>query len=117
MLKQAVMQRIGYPAIVSLTAAFALGAGSGVVQAQPAATISVAQPVPALQVQARRARPKVQVRPRYPYRNFHSAYPLPYDNEYPGPNAVRQCTDWYATEHRPSGTVIVPKTRCWWVPG
>ena len=65
----------------------------------------------------RRARPQIRVRPRYPYRNYHSAYPLPYDAEYPGPNAVRQCVDWYATEHRPSGTVIVPRMRCWWVPG
>jgi hypothetical protein len=31
--------------------------------------------------------------------------------------AYRQCQDWYETEHRPSGTVIVPKMRCWWVRG
>jgi hypothetical protein len=31
--------------------------------------------------------------------------------------AYRQCQDWYDTEHRPSGTVIVPKMRCWWVRG
>jgi hypothetical protein len=31
--------------------------------------------------------------------------------------AYRQCEDWLATEHRPSGTVIVPKMRCWWVRG
>lgn len=26
----------------------------------------------------------------------------------------RQCTDWYALEHRPSGTVLTPHMRCWW---
>ena len=36
---------------------------------------------------------------------------------YPGPDAVRQCTAWLAPEYRPSGTVIVPKMRCWWERG
>ena len=36
---------------------------------------------------------------------------------YPGPDAVRQCTAWLAPEYRPSGTVIVPKMRCWWEHG
>jgi hypothetical protein len=31
------------------------------------------------------------------------------------PNAVRVCTDWYAQEYRPSGTVIVPRMSCHWV--
>jgi len=31
------------------------------------------------------------------------------------PNAVRACTDWYAYEYRPSGTVIVPRMSCHWV--
>lgn len=26
----------------------------------------------------------------------------------------RQCVDWLAVEHRPSGDTIVPQTRCWW---
>jgi len=33
---------------------------------------------------------------------------------YPGPNAVRQCRSWLATEYRVSGPVIVPQMRCWW---
>lgn len=33
---------------------------------------------------------------------------------YPGPNAVRHCTSWLEPEWRPSGTVIVPRMRCWW---
>lgn len=32
----------------------------------------------------------------------------------PGPNSVRVCTDWYEQEYRPSGTVIVPRMRCYW---
>jgi hypothetical protein len=31
------------------------------------------------------------------------------------PNAVRACTDWYAYDYRPSGTVIVPRMSCHWV--
>jgi hypothetical protein len=33
---------------------------------------------------------------------------------YPGPNAVRICNAWYEQEYRPSGTVIVPRMRCYW---
>jgi hypothetical protein len=32
-----------------------------------------------------------------------------------GPNAYRECASWYEEEFRPSGTVVVPKIRCWWV--
>src|SRR5438270_3787140 len=34
-----------------------------------------------------------------------------------GPDAVRQCQAWLAPEYRPSGTVIVPRMRCWWERG
>jgi len=64
-----------------------------------------------------RPRPQLRVQPRYPYRNYNSFYPLPYDVEYPGPNAKRYCTARYVTEYRPSGTVVVPSMRCWWGPG
>jgi hypothetical protein len=65
----------------------------------------------------RRARTRLRVRPLYPYRRTHSLYPVPYDIEYPGPNGKRECVDRYVTEHRPSGTVIVPRMRCRWVRG
>ena len=65
----------------------------------------------------RRARPRIRVTPYYPYRDFHSPYPLPYDVEYPGPNAKRECAAKLVPEARPSGTVIVPRMRCLWVPG
>ena len=36
---------------------------------------------------------------------------------HPGPNAVRQCFAWIEPQHRPSGTVIVPRMHCWWEGG
>jgi hypothetical protein len=41
----------------------------------------------------------------------------PLAQSYPGSEAVRQCASWLATEHRPSGTVIVPRQHCWWERG
>jgi hypothetical protein len=52
----------------------------------------------------RRVRPRTRIRIYAPY-------------AYPGPNAVRQCNAWIEPEWRASGTVIVPRMRCWWVPG
>jgi hypothetical protein len=64
-----------------------------------------------------RARTRIRVQKYYPYRRWHSLYPLPYDVEYPGPNARRDCSVRYVQEYRPSGTVIVPRMSCWWVRG
>jgi hypothetical protein len=64
-----------------------------------------------------RARTRIRVTPVYPYRLESLPYPTPYPYEYPGPNAVRQCTARLVPEYRPSGTVIVPVTRCWWEQG
>jgi hypothetical protein len=75
-----------------------------------------AQPVVARGRRADRPRARILVTPRYPYRRTHSIYPIPYPVEYPGPNAVRHCADWYVAEYRPSGTVITPRMRCWWAP-
>jgi hypothetical protein len=61
-----------------------------------------------------RPRARIRVTPRYPYRNYVTFYPLPYDVEYPGPNAVRLCDFRLGQELRPSGPVIVPRQRCWW---
>jgi hypothetical protein len=69
------------------------------------------------QSRVRRTRPRILVQPRYPYRHYHSLYPLPYDVEYPGPHARRECTARYVQEYRPSGTVVVPRMNCWWVRG
>lgn len=111
------MHRIVALAVVAFLAVCALGTGPGA-QAQQGAAASVAtEPEPLVQSRPRRARPHIRVRPLYPYRSFHTPYPLPYDVEYPGPNAKRACVANYVREYRPSGTVIVPRMRCWWVPG
>ncbi len=36
---------------------------------------------------------------------------------YPRRLLYRRCTDWYELQHRPSGTVLYPHMRCWWVRG
>jgi hypothetical protein len=35
----------------------------------------------------------------------------------PRPLLYRRCTDWYELQNRPSGTVLYPQMRCWWVMG
>ena len=65
----------------------------------------------------KRAPTRVIVRPIL--RNRHDATEFPRTDNlgYPGPNAVRQCVSWLATEHRLSGTVVTPQMRCWWQRG
>jgi hypothetical protein len=35
----------------------------------------------------------------------------------PAPLLYRRCVDWYELQYRPSGTVLYPQMRCWWVRG
>jgi hypothetical protein len=63
--------------------------------AQPDTTLA-GPSEPTLPVRAGR-RPRIEVNPR----------PLLY----------RRCVDWYELQHRPSGTVLFPEQRCWWVRG
>jgi hypothetical protein len=63
-----------------------------------------------------RPRTRIRVTP-YPYRTYSTTFPVPYEQEFPGPGYVRQCTSWLAPENRVSGAVIVPRMRCWWEPG
>ena len=35
----------------------------------------------------------------------------------PRPLLYRRCVDWYELQHRPSGPVLYPQMRCWWVRG
>jgi hypothetical protein len=86
-------------------------------QARAAASEGVRAGEALAQSQSRRARPRIRVRPIYPYRRYHSVYPVPYPIEYPGPNAKRDCVAYYVQEHRPSGTVVVPRMNCRWVRG
>jgi hypothetical protein len=48
---------------------------------------------------AAQSRPRITVNPQHRYLS---------------PNAKRHCEAWLAKEYRVSGTVIVPKERCWW---
>jgi hypothetical protein len=36
---------------------------------------------------------------------------------HPGRPLYRRCTDWYELQNRPSGPVLYPQMRCWWVRG
>lgn len=40
-----------------------------------------------------------------------TVYPRP---SYPGPYATRYCDSWLEKEYRVSGTVVVPRMRCYW---
>jgi hypothetical protein len=62
-------------------------------------------------------RPRIRVTPRCPYRTTSVPYPTPADCDFPGPGFVRQCDARLVREYRPSGTVIVPVTHCWWQRG
>jgi len=48
---------------------------------------------------ARRVPPRIEITPR------------------PRPLLYRRCVDWYELQNRPSGTVLYPQMRCWWVRG
>jgi hypothetical protein len=93
----------------------------GPLAAEPSRALSEIQTVgagsAAAQQQPRRAKTRVLIRKTYPYRHTHSIYPVPYRFDYPGPNAKRECVARYVEEHRPSGTVVTPRMRCWWVRG
>jgi len=89
--------------------------GADSARAAPQSFETVGQSDNSTSARKTRSRPQIRVTPRYPYRHYSSPYPVPYAAEYPGPYGVRQCVDRYVTEHRLSGTVIVPRMRCWWV--
>jgi hypothetical protein len=106
-------------AVLIAAALTALGfSGDGPLSAAPVAALSPQAGPPAgyLLAQAKPARrpPHVTVTPREPAVRL---YPSPNLYDYPGPGYVRQCTSWLAQEARPSGTVVVPRMRCWWVRG
>ena len=107
------------------TAAIPMVVAGVLLAVPPSASAQGGQRAPSLaanafaQAEPKLPRPRIRIRvtPRYPYRTESLPYPPPYDIEYPGPGFVRQCTSWLAPEHRPSGTVIVPHSRCWWERG
>jgi hypothetical protein len=83
-------------AALALVFGFAVLA-AGPAAAREAATLSFAQAGPYDEVPVRplrRARTRIEVTPLRP--------------------PHRECVSWLAREFRPSGTVIVPRLRCWW---
>ena len=53
-------------------------------------------------------------RPRY---HAPPRYARPYIEIRPQRLLYRRCVDWLELQHRPSGTVLFPQYRCWWVRG
>ena len=122
--------RMGKLVVAAFTAATVCGlAWHGTALAEPngpsMGVQAVASEVSAQQRTVRRARSRITVYPRsIPYEqsigrsgNRFDVFPRPYRYEWPGPNAQRDCISWLAPEYRPSGTVIVPRLRCRWIPG
>jgi len=107
--------------LTAATIAFAFWVGLMTFGGEAAAQTAERSPEPsALSAHAQatqRARTRIRVTPRCPYRTVSVNFPVPYECEYPGPGAVRQCASWLRPENRLSGTVIVPKMQCWWEPG
>ena len=101
-----------------------LGSRAGEAGAAPLAAVTRTQAsVSELSSQRRRLRrspTRITVYPRgfigrpSPYIDL---YPRPYPYDWPGPFAKRDCIAWLAPQARPSGPVIVPHRRCWWIPG
>ncbi len=69
------------------------------------------------QTRPKRAPTRIRVSPRCRSQTETLDYPPPWDCNTPGPGYVRNCSSRLVQENRPSGTVIVPLTRCWWEPG
>jgi hypothetical protein len=79
----------------------AAGTGRGDAAGTTASTTVASIEFSAQATPRRRRVPRIEVFPR----------------RYPGPDAVRECRAWYVQEFRPSGTVVVPRMRCWWERG
>lgn len=104
-------------AFVALIASATLAAAEPLA---PKAATAVAATDVSAQSRPKKRVPQIRVTPRYqryPYRLYSTPYPVPYDVEYPGPNAKRACVARLVPEARPSGPVIVQRMYCWWVRG
>jgi hypothetical protein len=112
---------MGKGRIAALVAAIGLaGASPGQAVGASVAASARAAPAPSDFSAQRRTRPLRVYPAAGPVRRAATridVYPRPYLYEYPGPNAKRDCVSWLEPEWRPTGTVIVPRLRCRWVPG
>ena len=84
-----------------------LALGSLSIDGAVAQTATSAKRSTDISAQSNSNRPRVRI-----YRDDDTRGVYPRYN--PGPNAVRDCTAQLVQEHRPSGTVIVPRTNCYW---
>ena len=109
------MKRIVFFAFVAMLVMPLAPAASGTTAPTDRDAMAQATGAPKPAIQKRAKRPRINVRPIYPRQNTVSFFPRPFTFGYPGPNARRECVSRYVTEHRPSGTVVVPRMRCWWV--
>ena len=110
--ERSAMRKIMAFAIAAMMGAWMSGGTS--VRAAPAGQDASGAIEISSQATTMRTRPRIRIYPRYPRRPYTTLYPLPYGIDYPGPNAVRRCVSRLVPEYRPSGTVIVPRMRCWW---
>ena len=104
-----VMGRIGTAGAAIILAVLAISPVSvaRAEQAQPVIRLAQAAPPDAPPRRVYRPQARLRVTPNY---DPDSIYP----HYNPGPNAVRVCNAHYEQEYRPSGTVIVPRMRCYW---
>jgi hypothetical protein len=86
------------PRIAIMVAVLMLGVAGSLAPASAQSSSGAEQGQQTAQLAAQ-PRPRITVRPR---------------RTEPGPNSLRYCESWLATENRPSGTVITPQMRCWW---
>ena len=82
-------------AIMAIAALALIGAAPHA--AAQIATVPIAQSDEPSFVPARPARHRIEINPR--------------------PPIYRRCVDWYELQYQPSGTVLYPQKRCWWVRG
>ncbi|MCC6891059.1 MAG: hypothetical protein IT536_21230 [Hyphomicrobiales bacterium] len=99
--------------------ALLIGAASALAQTPAPDWSRVVRPPapPAQRAQQQRRPARVIVRPLPRNRHDSTEFPRVDSLGYPGPNAVRHCRSWLATEYRVSGTVVTPQMRCWWQRG
>lgn len=106
------MKAIGATFLALLTGVLVVPSTPGRAQSA-SAEVRMAQAAPPDAPAPRVRRPTARLRV---YPNYQPA-PEVYPRYFPGPNAVRECNATYVQEHRPSGTVIVPRMSCYWRPG
>jgi hypothetical protein len=80
--------------------------------------VIMALAVPAMLVAGQHAAAQMQTSPiAQPNQPPPPRYARPRIEINPAPLLHRRCVDWYELQYRPSGTVLYPQMRCWWVRG